>query len=145
MAQDEYEPSPLDWVRRQVELIEGSQGAEGNVTDEGWPVIVLTTRGTKSGKLRKAPLIRVEHDGRYAAVASLGGGPRNPHWYHNVRSDPRVQVRDSALVIELVARELEGEEKRLWWDRAVAVFPEYANYQERSTRVIPVFLLEPAS
>jgi len=144
MTQDDYEPSPVGWVRRQVELIEGSQGAEGNLTDEGWPVIVLTTRGTRSGKLRKAPLIRVEHDGRYAAVASLGGGPKNPNWYHNVRSDPRVQVRDAALVTELFARELEGEEKRIWWERAVAVFPEYANYQQRSTRIIPVFLLEPA-
>ncbi|WP_055552233.1 nitroreductase family deazaflavin-dependent oxidoreductase [Streptomyces sp. NBRC 110028] len=141
--QGEYEPSPTQWVRDQVELIESSGGTEGT-TMRGMPVILLTTRGAKSGKLRKTPLMRVEHEGRYAVVASLGGAPKHPVWYFNVLADPRVELRDGPAVWDMTAREVTGEEKALWWRRAVEAFPDYADYQEKTTREIPVFVLEPA-
>ncbi|MFF7653353.1 nitroreductase family deazaflavin-dependent oxidoreductase [Streptomyces sp. NPDC007983] len=141
--QGEYEPSPTQWVRDQVELIESSGGTRGT-TMRDMPVIVLTTRGAKSGKIRKTPLMRVEHEGRYAAVASLGGAPKHPVWYHNVLADPRVELRDGPAVWDMIAREVTGEEKALWWRRAVEAFPDYADYQEKTTREIPVFVLEPA-
>lgn len=137
----EYEPSPQQWVREQVELYESSGGTEGT-TMRGMPVIVLTSRGVKSGKIRKTPLMRVEHEGRYAVVASLGGAPRHPVWYHNVLADPRVELQDGPVRREMVAREVTGEEKAQWWDRAVAAFPDYADYQEKTGREIPVFVLE---
>lgn len=140
----EYEPSPTQWVRDQVELIESSGGTKGT-TMRGLPVIVLTTRGAKSGKIRKTPLMRVEHEGRYAAVASLGGAPQHPVWYHNVLADPRVELRDAAELRDMTAREVTGEEKAQWWRRAVEAFPDYADYQEKTTRDIPVFVLEPAA
>ncbi|UFR00695.1 nitroreductase family deazaflavin-dependent oxidoreductase [Streptomyces sp. Go40/10] len=140
----EYEPSPTQWVREQVELYESSGGTKGTtLLDTGMPVIVLTTRGAKSGKIRKTPLMRVEHEGRYAAVASLGGAPKHPVWYFNVKSDPHVELQDGAVKRDMRAREVTGAEKAEWWERAVAAFPPYADYQEKTSREIPVFVLEP--
>ncbi|MGW3668996.1 nitroreductase family deazaflavin-dependent oxidoreductase [Streptomyces sp. NPDC005141] len=140
----EYEPSPTQWVREQVELYEGSGGTKGTtLMDTGMPVIILTTRGAKSGKIRKTPLMRVEHDGRYAVVASLGGAPKHPVWYYNVTSDPRVELQDGPARKEFTAREITGEEKTQWWERAVAAYPPYAEYQTKTDREIPVFVLEP--
>ncbi|MYW43935.1 nitroreductase family deazaflavin-dependent oxidoreductase [Streptomyces sp. SID161] len=140
----EYEPSPTQWVREQVELYEGSGGTKGTtLRDTGMPVILLTTRGARSGKIRKTPLMRVEHDGRYAAVASLGGAPKHPVWYFNVKADPRVELQDGPQKWEMRAREVTGAEKAEWWERAVAAFPPYADYQRKTTREIPVFVLEP--
>jgi F420H(2)-dependent quinone reductase len=143
MALDgEYEPSTWQWVRDQVDLIESSGGTKGT-TLRDLPVIILTTRGAKSGKIRKSPLMRVEHDGRYAAVASLGGAPHNPQWYHNVVAEPLVEVQDGPHKQAMRAREATGDEKAQWWARAVEAFPDYANYQAKTTRQIPVFVLEP--
>jgi deazaflavin-dependent oxidoreductase (nitroreductase family) len=141
--QGEYEPSPSDWVREQTEKIEASGGTEGNELN-GMPVVVLTSVGRKSGKLRKSPLMRVENEGKYAAVASLGGAPKNPVWYYNVVADPRVELRDGPVVRDMIAREITGDEKAEWWERAVAAFPPYADYQKKTDREIPVFVLEPA-
>lgn len=141
-----YEPSPAKWVRDQVELYERSGGTEATtLRDTGLPVIIVTTRGTKSGKLRKVPLMRVEHDGRYAAVASMGGAPKHPVWYFNVLADPHVEVQDGPSRWDMTAREVTGDEKKVWWDRAVAAFPNYADYQRKTEREIPVFVLEPAA
>ncbi|MET7550169.1 nitroreductase family deazaflavin-dependent oxidoreductase [Streptomyces sp. NPDC058232] len=140
----EYEPSPEQWVRDQVELFESSGGTEGT-TMRGMPVIILTTRGAKSGKIRKTPLMRVEHDGAYAVVASLGGAPRHPVWYHNITADPRVELQDGPVRQDMNAREVTGDEKRVWWERAVEAFPDYADYQEKTDRQIPVLVLEPAA
>ncbi|MER6629469.1 nitroreductase family deazaflavin-dependent oxidoreductase [Streptomyces sp. NPDC000987] len=141
----EYEPSPTQWVREQVELYESSGGTEGTtLLDTGLPVIVLTTRGARSGKIRKTPLMRVEHRGRYAAVASMGGAPTHPVWYHNVTNDPHVELQDGPVKRDMVAREVRGAEKAEWWERAVAAFPPYAEYQRKTEREIPVFVLEPA-
>jgi deazaflavin-dependent oxidoreductase (nitroreductase family) len=137
----EYEPSPTQWVRDQVERYESSGGTQGT-TLRGLPVIVLTTRGAKSGKLRKTPLMRVEHDGRYAAVASLGGAPKHPVWYHNVLADPLVELQDGPVRRDMTAREVTGDEKAAWWERAVAAFPDYADYQRKTDREIPVFVVE---
>jgi deazaflavin-dependent oxidoreductase (nitroreductase family) len=139
-----YEPSPQDYVRKQVELYERTGGAEGN-TMRGKPVIILTSRGAKSGKIRKTPLMRVEHDGLYAVVASLGGAPEHPTWYHNLVADPHVELQDGPVRQDLTARELTGDEKAAWWERAVAAFPDYAAYQQKTDRQIPVFVLEPTS
>ncbi|MFJ9735731.1 nitroreductase family deazaflavin-dependent oxidoreductase [Streptomyces sp. NPDC101169] len=140
----EYEPSPTQWVREQVELYESSGGTKGTtLRDTGLPVIVLTTRGARSGKIRKTPLMRVEHEGRYAAVASLGGAPKHPVWYFNVKSDPHVELQDGADKRDMRAREVTGAEKDEWWERAVAAFPPYADYQRKTSREIPVFVLEP--
>ncbi|MFG2226679.1 nitroreductase family deazaflavin-dependent oxidoreductase [Streptomyces sp. NPDC048644] len=139
----EYEPNTEQWVREQVELIESSGGQQGT-TLRGMPVIVLTTRGAKSGKLRKNPLMRVEHEGRYAAVASLGGAPKHPAWYHNLVADPRVELQDGPVRQDMTAREVTGEEKATWWARAVDAFPDYADYQRKTDREIPVFVLETA-
>ncbi|MGI3223533.1 nitroreductase family deazaflavin-dependent oxidoreductase [Streptomyces sp. GTA36] len=142
----EYEPSPTKWVRDQVELYESSNGTEGTtLMDTGLPVIVLTTVGAKSGKIRKTPLMRVEHDGTYAAVASLGGAPKHPVWYHNVVADPHVELQDGGTRQDMTAREVTGEEKAQWWERAVAAYPAYADYQTKTDREIPVFVLEPAA
>jgi len=137
----EYEPSPSSWAADQVAKYESSGGTEGT-TLNGMPVVVLTTRGAKTGKIRKTPLMRVEHDGVYAVVASLGGAPKNPVWYHNVVADPHVELRDRTEVHDLVAREVHGEEKARWWERAVTAFPDYADYQKKTDREIPVFVLE---
>ncbi|MGW0925840.1 nitroreductase family deazaflavin-dependent oxidoreductase [Streptomyces sp. NPDC002755] len=140
----EYEPSPERWVREQVELYEATGGVEGG-TLRGKPVIILTTRGAKSGRIRKSPLMRVEHDGRYAAVASLGGAPKHPVWYHNLVADPRAELQDGAHRWDVQAREIHGEEKAEWWKRAVEAWPDYAEYQTKTDRQIPVFVLEPVS
>ncbi|GAA1712629.1 MULTISPECIES: nitroreductase family deazaflavin-dependent oxidoreductase [Dietzia] len=138
----EYEPSPSTWVRDQVEQYEKSNGASGSELS-GMPVVIVTTVGKKSGKLRKTPLMRVEHDGSYAAVASLGGAPTHPVWYWNIKAHPHVEVRDKDRVGDFVAREVTGAERDLWWDRAVAVYPDYRDYQEKTERTIPVFVLDP--
>ncbi|GHD25429.1 nitroreductase family deazaflavin-dependent oxidoreductase [Streptomyces galbus] len=142
----EYEPSPEQWVRDQVELYESSGGTEGTtLRDTGLPVIVLTTRGAKSGKIRKTPLMRVEHEGRYAVVASQGGAPKHPVWYHNIKADPHVELQDGPDRRDYRAREVTGAEKADWWERAVAAYPPYAEYQTKTDREIPVFVLEPLS
>ena len=138
-----YEPNAMGWVRDQVALYEGSGGTEGTHL-RGMPVIILTMRGASSGKLRKIPLMRVEHEGAYAAVASLGGAPDNPAWYANLVADPRVELQDGPSRRDMVAREVSGDEKAVWWERAVAAFPDYADYQAKTERVIPVFVVEPA-
>lgn len=140
----EYEPSPTQWVREQVELYESSGGTKGTtLRDTGLPVVVLTTLGARSGKLRKTPVMRVEHEGRYAAVASLGGAPKHPVWYHNIKAHPRVELQDGPVRRDMTAREITGEEKAEWWKRAVEAFPPYAEYQQKTDREIPVFVLEP--
>jgi F420H(2)-dependent quinone reductase len=141
----EYEPSPRRWVRDQVEQYEGSGGTEGTtLLDTGLPVVIVTNKGARSGKVRKTPLMRVEHDGKYAAVASVGGAPRHPLWYYNLKANPHVGLQDGPKHLEMVARELSGPEREQWWDLAVAAYPPYAEYQTRTTRQIPVFVLEPA-
>ena len=137
----EYEPSTQKWVRDQVELYESSGGTKGT-TLRGLPVVILTTRGAKSGKVRKLALMRVEHDGSYAVVASLGGAPKNPVWYYNVVADPHVELQDGPVKKDMVAREVSGAEKALWWERAVAAYPDYVDYQKKTERQIPVFVLE---
>jgi deazaflavin-dependent oxidoreductase (nitroreductase family) len=139
----EYAPSPSDFPRTQVELYEASGGTEAN-TLQGAPVVVLTTVGARTGKLRKTPLMRVEHDGEYAVVASMGGAPRNPVWYHNVIANPHVELQDGPTRREYLARQVSDAERDLWWQRAVAVWPDYATYQKRTRRRIPVFVLTPA-
>jgi deazaflavin-dependent oxidoreductase (nitroreductase family) len=139
----EYEPSTLDWVREQVEAYEASDGARANtLRDTGLPVVIVTSRGVKSGKLRKTPLMRVEHGGCYLAVASQGGAPTHPSWYHNLVADPKVELQDLAEKWDMTARLLSGDEREEWWERAVEAFPPYADYQRRTERQIPVFLLE---
>jgi deazaflavin-dependent oxidoreductase (nitroreductase family) len=138
----EYEPSPATWAADQVAQIENSGGTEGNELN-GMAVVILTTVGAKSGKVRKTPLMRVEHDVKYAVVASLGGAPKNPVWYYNVKANPNVTLRDATQVFDMVAREVTGDEKAIWWERAVEAFPDYANYQKKTDREIPVFVLEP--
>jgi len=140
----EYQPSPAKWVRDQVEEYESSGGTRGT-TLRGRPVVILTTLGARSGKLRKTPLMRVEHDGAYAVVASLGGAPKHPVWYFNIQANPLVELQDGPDVQEMKAREVTGEEKARWWERAVATWPDYASYQEKTDREIPVFVLEPVS
>jgi deazaflavin-dependent oxidoreductase (nitroreductase family) len=140
----EYEPSPSRWARRQAERYEASNGEKGGEL-KGRPVIVLTSVGAKTGKIRKTPLMRVEHGGRYAVVASLGGAPQHPVWYHNLKANPHVELQDRATKRDYIAREVFGDEKALWWERAVATWPDYAKYQRKTTRQIPVFVLEPAT
>jgi deazaflavin-dependent oxidoreductase (nitroreductase family) len=139
----EYEPSTDQRTREQVARYEESGGTEA-LTLRGVPVVILTTVGARSGKLRKAALMRVEHDGVYAVVASLGGAPTHPVWYHNVRANPQVELQDRTEKWDMVAREVTGDEKALWWERAVAVWPDYADYQARTDREIPVVVLERA-
>jgi deazaflavin-dependent oxidoreductase (nitroreductase family) len=138
----EYEPSPSAWVRDQVEAYERSGGREGNtLLDTGMPVVIVTTRGNRSGKLRKTPLMRVEHDGEYALVASMGGAPTHPVWYHNLTADPTaVTIQDGPEPFDVEVREVTGEERSAWWERAVAAYPPYAEYQDRTDRVIPVLV-----
>lgn len=139
--QGEYEPSTSDWARKQAETFEASNGAEAN-TLRGMPIILLTSVGAKSGKLRKTALMRVEHEGDYAVVASLGGAPKHPVWYYNLKAQPHVELQDLAERHDYIAREVSGAERDAWWDRAVAAYPPYADYQEKTDRQIPVFVLE---
>jgi deazaflavin-dependent oxidoreductase (nitroreductase family) len=138
----DYEPSPAGWVRDQVEAYEASGGQRANtLRDTGLPVIIVTTRGNKSGKLRKTPLMRVEHGGEYALVASVGGAPTHPVWYHNLKADPdAVTIQDGPEPFDATVRELSGEDRAVWWQRAVETYPPYAEYQERTERLIPVFV-----
>ena len=138
----EYEPSPVAWVRDQVERYERSGGREANtLLDTGLPIIVVTTQGNKSGKVRKTPLMRVEHDGQYALLGSVGGSSKHPAWYRNLKASPTaVTIQDGPEPFEVSVRELDGDERATWWVRAVAAYPPYADYQQRTTRVIPVFL-----
>lgn len=140
----EYKPSPKKWVRDQVELYEKTGGREANtLRDTGLPVAIFTTRGRKSGKIRKTPLMRVEHNGAYAMVASQGGSAKHPVWYHNLKADPEaLTVQDGLEPFDARARELSGEEREEWWQRAVAAYPPYAEYQRKTDRLIPVFLAE---
>jgi deazaflavin-dependent oxidoreductase (nitroreductase family) len=130
-------------VRDQVELYESSNGNLGTtLRDTGLPVVVLTMRGARTGKVRKVPVMRVEHDGLYAAVASVGGAPENPRWYANLVAHPTVELRDRDAIRTVTAREVFGDERTQWWARAVEAYPPYAEYQTRTTRTIPVFVLE---
>lgn len=137
----EYEPGTSDWSRKQTEAFEASNGTEAN-TLRGRPIIVLTSVGAKSGMLRKTSLMRVEHDGVYAVVASLGGAPKHPVWYFNLKANPHVELQDGPVRKDYTAREVTGDEKALWWPRAVEAWPDYAKYQEKTDRQIPVFVLE---
>jgi len=142
----EYEASPVKWVRDQVAAYESSGGTWANtLRDTGLPVVIVTSVGVKSGRLRKTPLMRVEYEGRYALVASQGGAPKHPTWYHNLLRSPRIELQDGPVPQEMSVRLLEGDEKAEWWERAVQAFPNYAEYQERTERQIPVFLAEPVS
>jgi deazaflavin-dependent oxidoreductase (nitroreductase family) len=138
----EYEPSPAKWVRDQVEEYEASKGERANtLRDTGLPVVIVTTRGNKSGKIRKTPLMRVEHDGEYALVASQGGAPKHPVWYHNLVADPTaVTVQDGPEPFDVEVYQPTGDERAEWWARAVEAFPPYADYQKRTTRQIPLFV-----
>ena len=138
----EYEPSPWDWVSEQVATYERTGGREANtLRDTGLPIILVTTRGNKSGKIRKTALMRVEHDGEYALVASMGGAPKHPVWYYNLKADPdAVVIQDGPEPFEATTRELSGDERATWWERAVAAYPDYADYQTKTERLIPVFL-----
>lgn len=139
----EYVPSSWDWVAQQVDRYESSGGTKG-LTQQGKPVVVVTMRGRKSGKVRKAALMRVEHEGRYAIVASKGGDDLHPEWYFNLVADPQVVLQDGPAVQDMRARELDGGERDEWWARAVEAWPDYANYQRKTDRTIPVLVLEPA-
>ncbi len=141
--QGEYAPGTDDWARTQAEAFEASGGADANEL-RGMPIIVLTSLGAKSGMLRKTALMRVEHDGRYAVVASRGGAPKHPVWYWNLVKTPQVELQDGAEKHDYIARELSGEEKAVWWARAVEAYPPYADYQLKTERQIPVFVLERA-
>jgi deazaflavin-dependent oxidoreductase (nitroreductase family) len=138
----EYAPSTAGWARKQVERYEATNGKEANDL-RGRPIIVLTSLGAKTGKLRKTPLMRVEHEGLYAVVASQGGAPKHPVWYFNLKSNPHVELQDGPTKRDYLARELSGDEKAVWWKRAVEAWPDYAKYQTRTKRQIPVFILEP--
>jgi len=145
-VQGEYEPSTAAWVRDQVEAYEKSGGTEGTtLRDTGLPVVIVTNLGARSGKVRKTPVMRVEHDGKYAMVGSKGGAPEDPLWVANVRANPQVEVQDGPRKQDMVAREISGDERSEWWQRAVDAFPPYADYQKKTAREIPVFLLEPAA
>ncbi len=137
----EYELSPSDWVRDQTEKILANGTTDG-VEIQGRPVVLVTMRGAKSGKLRKVPLMRVEHGGVYAIVASKGGAPENPVWYRNVTAEPHVELQDGTVTKDYTAREVTGDERAQWWERAVAAYPSYADYQRKTDREIPVFVLE---
>lgn len=140
----DYEPGTLDWARENAEVIMESGGTKGTELN-GMRVILLTTIGAKTGKIRKTPLMRVEHDGRYAIVASLGGAPKHPVWYYNVTANPRVELQDGTVSGDYEAREVFGDEKAQWWERAVAAYPDYADYQTKTDRQIPVFVLSPVN
>src|ERR1700704_3137822 len=138
----EYEPGAFDFSRDQVDLYERSGGTEG-ADNQGKPVIVLTSVGARTGKLRKTPLMRVEHDGEYAVVASLGGAPKNPVWYYNLKANPHVELQDGPVKKDYRAREVDGDEYATWIDRAVEAWSDYAEYQKKTTRKMPIFVLTP--
>lgn len=140
----EYVPSSADWVRDQVEAYESSGGMRAStLRDTGLPVVIVTYRGKRSSNVRKIALMRVEHDGRYALVASNGGAPQHPEWYFSVATDPTITIQDGPEPQDYIAREVEGDERTGWWERCVAAYPPYAEYQESTDRLIPVFVAEP--
>ncbi|MGD9752109.1 MAG: nitroreductase family deazaflavin-dependent oxidoreductase [Acidimicrobiia bacterium] len=141
----EYEASPTGWVREQVELYERTGGQEGaTLRDTGLPIIIVHTKGRNSGKVRKIPLMKVEHAGEYALVGSMGGAPKNPVWVYNLEADPdNVLIQDGPEPFAVSIRKIDGDERAQWWERAVAAFPPYAEYQERTSRVIPVYIATP--
>jgi len=143
----DYEPSAAQWVRDQVEAYERSGGREANtLRDTGLPIILVIMKGNKSGKIRKIALMRVEHDGDYALVASKGGAPEHPVWYYNLTSDPdNVMIQDGPEPFAVRVRQISGDERADWWERAVAAYPPYAEYQAKTDRQIPVFVATPAS
>jgi deazaflavin-dependent oxidoreductase (nitroreductase family) len=144
--QGEYEPSTWDWVREQVETYERTAGREANtLRATGIPIVIVTSRGAKSGKLRKFALMRVEHDGEYALVASKGGAPEHPGWYHNLVAEPLVEIQDGPAPQDYTTVIVDGDERATWWERAVAVFATYAEYAERTERQIPVFVARPVA
>ena len=138
----EYEPSPSQWVREQVEEYERSRGAAANtLADTGLPIVIFTTKGNRSGRVRKTPVMRVEHDGEYALVASKGGAPENPEWFYNLRAHPdEVALQDGPEPFDVSVREVSGDERDAWWARAVAAYPPYADYQMKTSREIPLFV-----
>jgi deazaflavin-dependent oxidoreductase (nitroreductase family) len=138
----EYSPSPWDWVRNQVEAYEGSGGRKANMLgDTDRPIVIVTSRGRRTGTVRKTPLMRVEHDGEYALIGSLGGAPKNPVWVYNLQGDPdSVTLQDGPEPFPVTVREVSGDERELWWKRAVAAYPPYDDYQKRTERLIPVFV-----
>ncbi len=138
----EYEPSPAEWVRTQVEEYERSGGTRANtLRDTGLPIVIFTTRGNRSGKLRKTPVMKVEHEGEYALVASMGGAPKNPQWYYNLLAYPDdVLLQDGPEPFEVVVRQVSGDERATWWERSVAAYPSYAEYEKKTTRQIPVLV-----
>lgn len=142
----EYEPSTWDWVREQVETYERTNGQEANtLRDTGMPIIIVTTRGRKSGKIRKTPLMRVEHEGEYALIASKGGSDEHPEWFYNLEADPTaVMIQDGPEPWDAVVREVDGDERAAWWARAVEAYPPYDEYQRSTDRKIPVFVASPA-
>jgi deazaflavin-dependent oxidoreductase (nitroreductase family) len=140
----EYEPSTSDWARENAETYMKSGGTDGTEL-KGKRVILLTTVGAKTGKIRKTPLMRVENDGEYAVVASLGGAPKHPVWYWNIKKNPRVELQDGEVTKDYEAREVVGDDKAVWWERAVEAWPDYADYQKKTDRQIPVFVLTPVS
>ena len=139
-----YEPSPAEWAANQVKAYEESGGTEGNELN-GKPVVILWTKGRKSGMVRKSPLMRVRDGDRYAVVASMGGAPTHPVWYHNIVADPHVSLQDGADVKDYTARVVEGEDKAHWWAKATQVWPDYDEYQRKTDRQIPVVVLEPTT
>jgi deazaflavin-dependent oxidoreductase (nitroreductase family) len=140
----EYAPSPTGWAREQAELFESTAGVEAN-TLRGRPIILLTSIGARTGKVRKTPLMRVEHEGEYAVVASQGGAPTHPVWYHNLVANPHVELQDGAVRKDYIAREVTGDERATWWKRATATWPDYDEYQTKTDRVIPLFVLSPSA
>ena len=142
VTDETIELSPTDWVRKQTKKILETGTTEG-VEVRGSPVVLLTLRGAKTGRLRYTPVMRVEHDGRYAVVASRGGAPEHPAWYYNIKAHPEFPLQDGTVTKNFVAREVEGTERDEWWERAVAAYPPYAQYQASTDRQIPVFVLDP--
>ncbi|MEV4343264.1 nitroreductase family deazaflavin-dependent oxidoreductase [Actinoplanes sp. NPDC049596] len=141
----EYAPGSFELARDQVAAFEANDGAGDTGTNPaGGPIIIMTSVGARSGRLRKSPLMRVEHNGDYAVVASLGGAPQNPSWYFNLKANPHVELQDGAAKHDYVAREVDGAEYQLWWDRALLVWPDYADYQTKTERKMPIFVLERA-
>lgn len=143
MSTDTFELSPTEWVRKQTERILATGTTDG-VRVRGKPVVLVRMRGARTGKVRLVPLMRVEHDGSYAIVASKGGSPDNPVWYGNVRANPDVTVQDGTGTRSYTAREVSGDERAMWWERAVDAYPPYGDYQRKTDRLIPVLVLEPA-
>ncbi|GAA2205078.1 nitroreductase family deazaflavin-dependent oxidoreductase [Nonomuraea monospora] len=142
MSDETVEFSPTNWVQDQTRKILDTGTTEG-IKILGSPIVLLTLRGAKTGKLRYTPVMRVEHEGSYAVVASKGGAPEHPTWYYNIKAHPEFPLQDGTVTKEYVAREAEGDERAQWWERAVAAFPSYAEYQTKTDRLIPVFVLDP--